>query len=323
MIIALFFISTLLLLTAGSTAAQEPPPPAKGSPYTPPPVEPLPAPGRAIDRALLAKIEPPLLKKLATEGDGAAFIVYLKEQVDVAAVAGTAPLNAQGQPDELARRTAIVNTLKQTANNSQGNVLQLLNNASAPGGLSGQSFATTGIRPLWIVNAVASKGSLETVLALATLPEVAIIRLDKEIQLNLPRPGERLKPAASGPSNQGLVACPAAATPNCRLSLQRAEQTAFIPTLQSPEWGISKIRADLVHNALGIDGSGVIVANIDTGVDWLHSDLQAKYRGFTGQGHLPNHVGNWFDATDDGAIYPIDGNGHGTHTMGTMLAGRR
>ena len=339
--LSLLLFSTLLFLLATPTTAQEPPPPPKGSPYTAPPLEPTPSSARTVDPVLLAKIEPPLLKKLAIEGDSAAFIVYLKEQVDVAAVAGAVPLDAQGQPDTLARRTAIVSTLQQTANNSQGNVLQILNDAAAPGGLSGQSGATAGIRPLWIVNAVASKGSLETVLALAALSEVEIIRLDKEIRLNLPTPSgipksEAESPPSSPPTekevawfsplwgeleggHQRLKPCPTGAT-TCRLSLQRAEQASFIPTVQTAEWGIAKIRADLVHNALGINGHGIVVANIDTGVDWLHPDLQDKYRGFTGQGHLPNHEGNWFDVTDDGAGYPIDGNGHGTHTMGTIVA---
>ncbi|NJN92766.1 MAG: S8 family serine peptidase [Anaerolineales bacterium] len=63
-----------------------------------------------------------------------------------------------------------------------------------------------------------------------------------------------------------------------------------------------------------------MVANIDSGVDWTHPALQTKYRGYTGAGKLPQHLGNWFDATGQGATYPIDGNGHGSHTMGTMVA---
>ena len=133
---------------------------------------------------------------------------------------------------------------------------------------------------------MAAKGSLQTVLALAARPDVKIVRLDKKVQLAEPS----------------------------RLQFQA-------PLSQSPEWGVAKIRANLVHNALNIDGSGVVVANIDSGVDWQHPALQTKYRGYTGEGKLPQHTGNWYDATGEGATYPVDGNGHGTHTMGTMVGG--
>ena len=68
---------------------------------------------------------------------------------------------------------------------------------------------------------------------------------------------------------------------------------------------------------LNITGTGVVVANLDTGVDWQHPALQANYRGNNPKG-LPNHHFSWFDATPDGAQYPYDGYGHGTHTMGTL-----
>ncbi|MDX1522422.1 MAG: S8 family serine peptidase, partial [Anaerolineae bacterium] len=292
--ISLLLILSLHLFLVGYSSAQEPaPPPAKGSDYTPPtptpePVdEPIGPPLPQIDPALLAKLEPQLVKQLITDGE-APFIVYLTAQADTGAAAATAPLTAQGQPDEVAQRQAIIDSLQQTAQNSQGGVLHLLNNS---GGISGQSGPTTGVRPLWIVNAVAATGSLETVLALAARPEVDIIRLDNQVFLTDP-----VNPA-------------------------EIELLAAIPQAQSPQWGISKIRADVVQNALGLDGQGVVVANIDSGVDWQHTALQSRYRGYTGPNKLPLHQGNWFDATGDGATYPVDGNGHGTHTLGTIVGG--
>ena len=61
-----------------------------------------------------------------------------------------------------------------------------------------------------------------------------------------------------------------------------------------------------------------MVATLDTGVDYQHPALQSKYRGYRGGGP-PVHAGNWFDASGSGYLYPGDGNGHGTHTMGTIL----
>ncbi|MEW5959703.1 MAG: S8 family serine peptidase, partial [Chloroflexota bacterium] len=173
--------------------------------------------------------------------------------------------------------------------------------------------AAAEIKPLWIVNAVAARGSLATVLQLAARDDVKVVRLDKQIKL-----GEsEISSEARAPQNLDLLP-PAQARPG-RGTEEQASRDQLIPLPQAPAWGVAKIRADLVHNALNIDGSGVVVANIDTGVDWQHPVLQSRYRGYTGAGKLPLHTGNWYDATGEGSTYPVDGNGHGTHTMGTMV----
>jgi len=87
--------------------------------------------------------------------------------------------------------------------------------------------------------------------------------------------------------------------------------------LNSIEPNLTHINADDVW-AMGIDGSGLVVANVDTGVRFSHQALVEQYRGNNGDGTF-DHNYNWFnpdDLTDDA---PRDGNGHGTHTMGTMV----
>ncbi len=107
----------------------------------------------------------------------------------------------------------------------------------------------------------------------------------------------------------------------------RAERTYTLPSDQTmsrqaggpvPEWNISHIRADLANQALGLDGRGVVVAILDTGVDGQHPALRSAYRGYNPKG-FPDHQGNWFDVTDEQFVYPGDGIGHGTHVMGTIL----
>jgi bacillopeptidase F len=68
---------------------------------------------------------------------------------------------------------------------------------------------------------------------------------------------------------------------------------------------------------LNVTGTGVVVANIDTGVDWQHPALQTSYRGYNPKG-LTNHLDNWFDATGIGAQYPVDGNDTAAYD-GTMV----
>ncbi len=322
LILSLGFLLTLSVFNGvqPTTAQESPPPkgsvlsegsaPSEGGEYSPPFTSSAQDAGVSIDPAILAKIEPALLKKLLTENEPIPFIVYLKAQADVEAAANAVTIRPQSEADEVARRRAIVETLQQTAQNSQGGILNLLNDPNRIGILS-----TSNVKSLWIVNAVAATGSLDTVSELAKRDEVKIIRLDKVIQINLPTEDSAIDLSAN--QDTSLPCAP----PACRPNLTSAEADVFIQNQQSIEWGISAIRADFVQTALNIDGSGIVVANMDTGVDWLHPDLETRYRGYTGAGHLPNHVGNWYDATGDGALYPIDGNGHGTHTMGTIVGG--
>ena len=317
LLIAITVIFSLALLIVDPTAAQEPAPPPKGSDYSPPTPSPSnqsaapPASIAQIPLALRAKINPQLLKRLLTEPD-APLIVYLTTKTDLKNV--VTGLKAQGQNDKLTKRQGIINALQQTASKSQGGVIQLLTDSAKAGGLDGQSATTTDINSFWIVNAVAARASLNTVLALAARSDVEFIQLDKTIAISRPSQPGGLDFSTGKDGRSPLAPCASSAPYFCV-----ANDFYPTPALQATSWGINRIRADFVHNALQIDGSGIVVANIDTGVDWQHQALQHKYRGFTGAGHLPQHQGNWHDATDDGATYPVDGRGHGTHTMGTMV----
>jgi subtilisin family serine protease len=85
------------------------------------------------------------------------------------------------------------------------------------------------------------------------------------------------------------------------------------------EWGIAAINADDVWGT-GVTGQGIVVASIDSGVDVTHPALRSKYRGTQPDGTLDNNY-NFFDSSGacNTAGDPCDTDGHGTHTMGTML----
>jgi subtilisin family serine protease len=82
-----------------------------------------------------------------------------------------------------------------------------------------------------------------------------------------------------------------------------------------PTWGISAINADDLWSK-GFTGEGIVVANIDTGVDGSHPALSGQYRG---AGAADPDAYNYFSV--DGRLDPHDVDGHGTHTMGTMVGG--
>jgi serine protease AprX len=114
----------------------------------------------------------------------------------------------------------------------------------------------------------------------------------------------------------------------------RLDKTVQVPTvtyaaLTVPEWNMTAIRAPEVWNN-GFTGTGVVVANMDTGVDINHPDLQNKWRG---------GANSWFNPYSDPANaancgvpdncsscelssgIPCDVEGHGTQTMGIMVGG--
>lgn len=66
--------------------------------------------------------------------------------------------------------------------------------------------------------------------------------------------------------------------------------------------------------AMGLTGEGTLVCNFDTGVKGTHPALMNKWRGNNGG----SSRACWFDPFTN-TTYPDDVNGHGTHTMGTMV----
>jgi subtilisin family serine protease len=80
------------------------------------------------------------------------------------------------------------------------------------------------------------------------------------------------------------------------------------------DWGLAWIHAPDVWG-LGYDGAGIVVANIDTGVQYNHPQLDETYRGaIDGSDQY-----NWCDPSDIcSGDTPCDNYGHGTHVMGTL-----
>jgi putative cell wall-binding protein len=135
----------------------------------------------------------------------------------------------------------------------------------------------------FISNAILVRGGDESLLtSLALDPAVEGVYLPTEYELPEPLPGE----------------------------------PAFTP--DDLEWGVANINADDVWSGYGSIGEGIVVANIDTGVDYQHPALVEQYRGNNGDGTF-THDYNWFDAGGVGSDEPVDFEEHGTHTMGTMV----
>ena len=129
-------------------------------------------------------------------------------------------------------------------------------------------------RRLWLVNAVALRARPAEIRRLARDPAVARIEYDRRVRLFTPS-------SEAGPVRP--------------------------PLFGRGDWGLAPIGAPAVWRDYGLDGSGVRVGSIDTGVDADHPDLAGK-------------VVAWRDFVN-GRPTPYDDQGHGTHTIGTMVGG--
>ena len=74
-------------------------------------------------------------------------------------------------------------------------------------------------------------------------------------------------------------------------------------------YGVKKVRAAEVWNELGIDGTGITVGVLDTGIDSEHADLAGRV--------IKNK--DFVSSYADGEAN--DGHGHGTHCAGSIGGG--
>jgi subtilisin family serine protease len=192
----------------------------------------------------------------------------------------------------------------------------------------------------------------ETVQALMMLPNVANLEGDRENVLDTLRDHAAGTQAAVEESiggtatvvnrfwvtNMLLVEFPAgigtlnalAGTPGVQRVIPNFELTAPEPTPSTatvtPDaeltWGLDKIEADRVWSELGVDGSGIRVATLDTGVDISHPDLAGRM--VTDDPDDPRHPGGWMEFDNSGGLVasnPHDTAYHGTHVSGTIHGG--
>ncbi len=159
-------------------------------------------------------------------------------------------------------------------------------------------------RAFHVVNAVVVYDATPALLRqLAARDDVARLVLDKAVKLGQP------SPAALAEANAGAPAEAAA-------------------DVLAPGSNIVAAGATQVWSQFNVRGEGVVIAGQDTGVDWTHPALRNHYRGK--RGPFVNHTYSWHDAIHApiaspgnpcgyNSAVPCDDNGHGTHTIGTVV----
>ncbi|MCZ7583158.1 MAG: S8 family serine peptidase [Deltaproteobacteria bacterium] len=86
------------------------------------------------------------------------------------------------------------------------------------------------------------------------------------------------------------------------------------PAIAAVEPGVTSSRAPELW-AIGVDGTGALACDQDTGADGDHPAFGSRWRGLEG-GVTPAEA--WYDPVS-GQSFPTDSGSHGTHTLGTMI----
>ena len=152
------------------------------------------------------------------------------------------------------------------------------------------AMGATVLNTLWLTNVILVDLPVEELSGLASVPRVE--RVFENFTITLPEP------------------------------LEREETSAQPNTVGDVTWGLDKIGAPQVWD-MGITGSGMRVAVLDSGVHISHSDLTGKM--WTDDSDDPTYPGGWAEFDGDGNIIgssnPYDSGTHGTHVSGTVLGG--
>jgi serine protease AprX len=184
---------------------------------------------------------------------------------------------------KLEKGTYVYNQLTRTAQRTQAPILAALQD------LPRRSPGKLEYRSYWVANLIWVRGDGDLVQMLAARPDVAHLYANPQVRMEAPLPAE-------------------------------APQVPGQPSGIEPN--IVKVHAPEVW-ARGFTGQGVVIGGADTGYQWDHPALIAKYRGWDGLNLDHNY--NWFDAISSGggacgakSPVPCDDYSHGTHTMGIM-----
>ena len=198
-----------------------------------------------------------------------------------------ADLSAASSMEWKARGEFVYNTLLETATRSQANAIAILNGS----GYKNQTLIGGNDLYVW-------SGNLAVANELAALPEVYFIRATRTYYIDpvvVVKPLENISWAGDYLAKNTLT-------------------TVGNSPDATTDWGITDTKADQAW-LLGARGAGIKVANIDTGVQWNHPALVNQFACASG-----NDPNCWADPSNICGGTACDNNGHGTHTMGSMVA---
>ena len=192
-----------------------------------------------------------------------------------------------------AKRVFVINELKSFAEATQQELISLLTNLSTKSEVS-------NIKSYWISNTINCYASVDVIEKISLHPNVLMIGWDNEINMISP-PTPQGGNLESGMNDNESFIRNASPPPSAG-----AEESCT----RNSSYNVTKVQAPEVWEQ-GYTGEGVVVAILDTGVNYNHNDLQGNMWEHP---DYPNHGWNFIANNDN----PADDFGHGTHVAGTV-----
>lgn len=225
--------------------------------------------------------------------DSLAFMVKLKAKPDL----GRFQLMPRGE----ARKQAVYDAIVASSSDSQKSYIEIANQLKASGVIQG--YETLYSPNMLIVHPVAAKMG-EALKAFETPATKALYNAAG---------GTRIWPTPTSDADRGSSLIGKSAY---GLDIVSGSARALPAPTEVP-YGLTMIGAPQAWTQ-GADGAGLVFGSIDTGADVTHPAIRSQYRGLNADGTLTNDY-NWADFDAKHSPAPVDSQGHGTHTIGTVL----
>lgn len=211
-----------------------------------------------------------------------AVTIVMKSQAESSAIRA----KAAACRDRKIKRSVVVNELKSHSNSTQVSLLSFLKDEEEKGHVS-------NISSLWISNSIICDATCDVIFKIASRTDVAMIGLNKEVQML------------------------------CNNVEFDVQQAAVVASSNTPYPHIYQVNAPQVWEQ-GYTGKNVVVAILDSGINGEHYDLKDHlwqgYADTDGDGEADDLIHGWNYTTVDAAgnANITDDYGHGTHCAGII-----